>query len=349
MCGDGQAAVFERLKAMGIPDKNIHIHQARELIDPKQLPEGAAVNHAFIVVQMPNNKTYVIDPTFRQFFADSGPGRLGNQALSKAGGYEMADHFLAKGYVELPDKAAQDLYLSFIPVNGKLPGVPDAIQTKVSDLTLGSTAELDVAITGQKLKEFAEVEAKAIDGLTSLPDAHAFERHGGKVTDAQLKFRALSGLTPDLELSAPKPKKIESYREISNIIEHKGITVPAKVTAFHSDSNLILADRLLRAKGGGLEKALLRNNLTPEVIAEKISRGEKVSVMVKAADVGDTGIDLGRGFKNAQNIKYNSETLLKDLDSMEAINGLSSVEACYVLNPQTMQWETLTIYPSEAP
>lgn len=105
-CGFGQAATFYRLRESGIPAENIHLHQSAEIFG-----EGS-FRHAFLTVDMPDGKSYLVDTTFRQFFE---PGQTGPKQIGKPGdvmrqtpeGRMLADGLLRDGFVELNDAVAQ--------------------------------------------------------------------------------------------------------------------------------------------------------------------------------------------------------------------------------------------------
>lgn len=56
---------------------------------------------------------------------------------------------------------------------------------------LGST----ILSTGYKVTSV--IDQKNLDAVTSHPNAHSLERHGGAVTDGQLMYRAVTGEAPD--------------------------------------------------------------------------------------------------------------------------------------------------------
>lgn len=140
--------------------------------------------------------------------------------------------------------------------------------------------------------------------LTSAPGAHAVTRHGGAVTDDHLMARARTGLTPD----------------------GKKTTVPPTISsAFHSDALLVTTDKAIRENGA---------------LATAIKASPNASqVTVRAEQVGDLGVDLGRGY----------ERIGKDVSlqgPLRHITDLRSAEGRYVKNAAG-QWETYTLYPTK--
>ncbi|CAJ0822889.1 hypothetical protein LMG18101_05245 [Ralstonia flaminis] len=111
------------------------------------------------------------------------------------------------------------------------------------------------------------LSTRQVDMLTSYPDAHSLQRHGGSVTDGQLMIRALTGVAPDNSVKLTK-----SGQPI----------LPPMSSAFHSDQLLGYADQYVRSNGA-LANAIQNHP------------GEAF-VTVTPADVGDMGLNLGRGY-----------------------------------------------------
>src|SRR5690554_834167 len=148
--------------------------------------------------------------------------------------------------------------------------------------------------------------------VTVHPNAHSIARHGGGVTNEQLKHRALTGVAPDGHVKVVKGKTI----------------LPPMSSAFHSDELLVYADQFVR-NNGPLETAIRRNP-------------GKTFITVKPADVGDLGVDLGRGFE-----RISGSTLRTELQGApRLVENLSSVQTTYEFNQVTKVWETITIFPS---
>lgn len=106
-CGYGQAATAFRLEEMGISKEQIHPHQAADAFG------GDGFRHAFLTVDMPDGKTYLVDTTFRQFFngeqmGHNQVGEPGKILRSTPEGRMIADKLLRDGFIELTDEVAQN-------------------------------------------------------------------------------------------------------------------------------------------------------------------------------------------------------------------------------------------------
>jgi hypothetical protein len=142
--------------------------------------------------------------------------------------------------------------------------------------------------------------------ITSHPNAHAFERHGGGVTDAQLETRARTGVAPD------GSKKVVGGKTV----------VPPNSTAFHSDELLVKADQAIR-----------NGPLKAQIAADPSATVQKVEGF-------DVGIDLGRGYSRIGGSKQ------PDLQGpLELRKGITKATAVYEKNAATGEWQTITIYP----
>jgi hypothetical protein len=147
------------------------------------------------------------------------------------------------------------------------------------------------------------------DALTGHPDGHAFSVHGGSVTDPDLQVRATTGVKPNGDVSA----------------------VPPISSAFHTDSLLIYADDYIR-ESGALQRAIVNNPGKPVV-------------QVTTKEVGNIGIDLGRGYVRVGatgNPQFNSTVF----GPLQRLDGLNSAQGWYQFSPSKNLWETITVYPA---
>jgi hypothetical protein len=148
--------------------------------------------------------------------------------------------------------------------------------------------------------------------ITDHPNAHSLARHGGSVSNDQLMHRALTGVAPDGHVKIVKGKTI----------------LPPMSSAFHSDELLVSADQMVR-NNGALKAAIAQNP------------GKSI-ITVKPADVGDLGVDLGRGFERIGGSKLKPELQ----GPPRLVENLRSVQATYEFNRANNVWETITIFPS---
>lgn len=150
-CGFGQACTAFYLAELGIPEADIHLHQAADAFP------GNTFRHAFVVAKMPDGKPYLIDCTFRQFFRPDAerpnqvgePGRL---MRATRRGREVADELLSKGFVELTDEVAK-LYGGALSTQ---PGIDVS-----AEALLRSTMEID----------YDRAEIVTLPAVPDLPDA----------------------------------------------------------------------------------------------------------------------------------------------------------------------------------
>ncbi|MCC6811380.1 MAG: hypothetical protein IT381_28380 [Deltaproteobacteria bacterium] len=79
--------------------------------NPTPLSKKAAshVDHGFAIIELPNGRKYLVDPTFGQYFSPE--SRVGAELLRMRGGKELADELIAQGHIELTDATAT-LYLN---------------------------------------------------------------------------------------------------------------------------------------------------------------------------------------------------------------------------------------------
>jgi hypothetical protein len=157
-----------------------------------------------------------------------------------------------------------------------------------------------------------KINPQHLELVTGHPNAHSLARHGGGVTNNQLMHRALTGVAPDGHAKVVKGKTI----------------LPPMSSAFHSDELLVYADQMIR-NNGALKSVIAQNP-------------GKTIVTVKPTDIGDLGVDLGRGFE-----KIGGSKLKPDLQGPpRLIENLRSVQATYEFNQTKKVWETITIFPS---
>lgn len=142
-------------------------------------------------------------------------------------------------------------------------------------------------------------------------DAHAFERHGGQITDAQLITRATTGVAPD-----------GTYRTKPN----GDVIIPPLSTKFHSDVDLVMADLELRS--GALADAIAAD---PTAVNHKVSAVE-------------LGFDLGYGYKR---VGATAGASIGMAGPPLRVDGLTKATAVYERDSVTGDWLTITIYPSD--
>jgi hypothetical protein len=162
-CGFGQAATYFALREAGVPAANLHTHQAATTFAGQ-----GAYNHAFLVVEMPNGKRYLVDTTFRQFFHPDNrepnmlghPGELMRQTPE---GSRIADELIRNGYIELTDTVAREY--------GRALSSGEVTNTRATDL-LRSTVELDYT-----RNEFDGLMPEAINHAPAEPFRAPARRH----------------------------------------------------------------------------------------------------------------------------------------------------------------------------
>lgn len=145
--------------------------------------------------------------------------------------------------------------------------------------------------------------------MTGHPDGHALSVHGGSVTDSALIVRARTGVKPNGDVDA----------------------IPPISSAFHSDDLLIYADDYIRSSGA-LQRVAANNP------------GKSV-IQVTSSDVGDIGVDLGRGYLRigyTGNKPFNATVL----GPVQRVDNLTSAQGWYEFDPLKNIWETVTVYPS---
>jgi len=204
---------------------------------------------------------------------------------------------------------------------GKLQGAEnvvtqESLTNEVAAIVLGGRVtqvldggKSDVGTTQGRSVVSDKINPQHLDLVTSHPNAHAMSVHGGSVTDVQLIHRAQTGVKPNGDVGG----------------------IPKISTAFHSDEALVFADQAVR-NNGGLQAAIARNP------------GE-TAIRVTVDDVGDLGVDLGRGFERLY--KTGNKTGNANMVGAPArVDNLTSVEGFYMLNQNTNVWETISIFPA---
>ncbi|GLS25903.1 hypothetical protein [Marinibactrum halimedae] len=166
--------------------------------------------------------------------------------------------------------------------------------------------------------ESPEINTQHLDLVTSHPNAHSLTRHGGDVTDEQLRHRALTGEAPDGHVKIDR----RSGRPV----------VPPISSAFHSDKLLIETDQRIRNSSAFKDKV----NQLPEG-ADTITLGP--------GDLGDLGQNLGRGYRRLGGSRLNPETQ----GAPQKLNNLNSAQGTWKRNSETGEWETITLFPVKAP
>lgn len=104
-CGLGQGLSVFHLEDLGLSSDRIHVHQAADVFEPNSF------RHAFVVADMPDGKSYLIDTTFRQFFqpersAQDQVGEPGRLMRATRAGRKASDTLLRQGFIELDDEVA---------------------------------------------------------------------------------------------------------------------------------------------------------------------------------------------------------------------------------------------------
>lgn len=69
---------------------------------------------------------------------------------------------------------------------------------------------------------------------------------------------------------------------------------------------------------------------------------------MNVSDVGDVGVDLGRGFRRVLS-SGNKTANLEAHGAPVRVDGLLSVEGVYQFNPNKNVWEATTIFPAPLP
>lgn len=178
-------------------------------------------------------------------------------------------------------------------------------ETALNDPSLQKATEAHMGGPQITKSTLADLSKRSL--ITSHPDAHGFDRHGGRVTDGELQTRARTGVAPD-----GSSKVVAGQTKI-----------PPHSTAFHSDELLITADQAIR--NGPLQAKIAAN---PSETLHRV--------------VGyDVGKDLGRGYSRIGPASYSPDTqgpLLRH-------DGISKATAVYEKNATTGKWMTITIYP----
>jgi filamentous hemagglutinin len=145
--------------------------------------------------------------------------------------------------------------------------------------------------------------SKELDRLGA--EGHALERHGGSVTNDQLRVRAQTGIGPDG----------------SSTIRDGEIVIPKTSTAFNSDELVVNTD------------VMIRNNYLDQAIA--LSKSGADQVTIEGVEIGSI---VGRGYDRISSIPGVEGPL-------QFYNDLSRVTAVYRYDAITHIWKTITIYP----
>lgn len=138
------------------------------------------------------------------------------------------------------------------------------------------------------------------------PDGHAFEKHGGAVTDEQLETRARTGVAPD---GSTGPNG----------------SIPPESSAFHSDEALMRADQAVR--NGPLQDQIAQN---PNATKLRVNNA-------------DVGFDAGRSYSRVGPSQQTPTS--PSQGPLQRTDGVTRVTGTYVKNPNTGEWETVTLYP----
>jgi len=209
----------------------------------------------------------------------------------------------------------------------------------------------DSALRQQKLASFFDGEGLInpahLELVTSHPDAHAILRHGGRVTDNQLRAAAITGVTPDLRVRASQKQHLKNQElqaQGEPVWADKSHRIPEFSSAFYSDALLIKTDQVIRNQGA-LDRALVRSGKTR---AEIEALGEPFTVLVTPEDVGNLGYPAGRGCERpggaGKRYQHNPD-LLANPDQLPMILDLKSAGGYYAYNPDRNRWETVSLYP----
>lgn len=104
-CGFAQASSVHQLRELGVPDKNIFVHQATEAFGgPPEL------RHSFVAAEV-DGKLFYVDSSFKQFTDPSNAYRALGDRLPPGLRNELAE----KGFVELTEKNADAIGKMFNP------------------------------------------------------------------------------------------------------------------------------------------------------------------------------------------------------------------------------------------
>ncbi len=175
------------------------------------------------------------------------------------------------------------------------------------------TKALDKYVDGKNVIYGSDSEAHLL--LTSHGNAHSFERHGGDVTDEKLMQRALTGEAPDGHV------KIDRRTGLP--------IIPPLSSAFHSDELLKQADQMAR------ESDVFKNKL------DNLQPGVTL-ITIKPEEIGDFGVDLGRGYKRISTSRLRPELQ----GAPEKVDNLRSIQGTWQKSAVTGKWETITIFPA---
>ncbi len=153
-CGGATEWMARLLRDAGIPGAAIHLQQTHHyfiggdrlnaLLDAmndadagvvqKAYEEWIAIGervdaHAFLTVDTPNGSSYLVDPTYLQFFdprdVEARAGRVARAMRGDPAGSELADRLLSRGFVELTDDVATTYMGAF---------TSDSVRVRAADL-----------------------------------------------------------------------------------------------------------------------------------------------------------------------------------------------------------------------
>jgi len=104
--------------------------------------------------------------------------------------------------------------------------------------------------------------------------------------------------------------------------------LPPMSSAFHSDQLLVFADEIVRNNG---------------VLTSKIAQNPGADfITLYPSDVGDLGVNLGRGYVRLSGGKLNPSLQ----GAPQLIDNLRSIQATYGFNPLNNRWEPVTVFPA---
>ncbi|WP_281649061.1 hypothetical protein, partial [Parendozoicomonas sp. Alg238-R29] len=170
-----------------------------------------------------------------------------------------------------------------------------------------------------------ELTTNDLRKLKASKYAHTLERHGPDISAEKLKRRVIEGIAPD-ESFIPKMRKGEN---IGNII-------PPMSSKFESNSTLKLALDSVNQDTQAFANALAKAQ-------DELLAGKKLTKFKFQVDLGQS---VGHGYKKPVGTSnFVSQGHRLDGEPIR-VNNLTKVEARYVLNPSTGQFELNTLFPT---